>query len=35
MYGALEEKGRRGVIRSLKDGISGGPPGAPSGAESR
>jgi 1-acyl-sn-glycerol-3-phosphate acyltransferase len=35
MYEALDEKGRRGVIRSLKDGIPGGPPGAPSGAESR
>jgi len=34
MYAALDEKGRRGVIRSLKDGIPGGPPGAPS-AESR
>ncbi len=34
MYEALDEKGRRGVIRSLKDGIPGGPPGAPSGAES-
>ncbi|HEX6115990.1 MAG TPA: lysophospholipid acyltransferase family protein [Solirubrobacterales bacterium] len=34
MYEALEAKGRRGVIRSLKDGIPGGPPGAPSGAES-
>jgi len=30
MYSALEKQGRRGVIRSLKDGISGGPPGAPS-----
>lgn len=34
MYTALDEKGRKGVIRSLKDGIPGGPPGAPSGAES-
>ena len=33
MYGALEQQGRRGVIRSLKRGIAGGgPPGAPSGA---
>ena len=33
MYSALEEHGRKGVIRSLKRGIAGGaPPGAPSGA---
>lgn len=33
MYAALDEKGRRGVLRSLRDGIAGGgPPGAPSGA---
>jgi hypothetical protein len=37
MYTALEQQGRRGVLRSLKRGIAGGgPPGAPSGAaESR
>jgi 1-acyl-sn-glycerol-3-phosphate acyltransferase len=34
MYAALDQQGRRGVLRSLKRGIAGGspPPGAPTGA---